>query len=421
MFKTILVILFGNPSPDVPTVYSYIDPGTGSMLFTIAIGIVSTVIYSLKGLFIKLKSRSSKNTPVKDTDSHKYVIFSDSKRYWNVFEGICEEFEKRNIPVLYLTMSEDDEAFTKQYEHIERKYIGNSNAAFSYLNLLKADILLSTTPGLDVYQWKRSRNVKYYVHVPHMVNDITTYRMFGLDYYDAVLCVNSVQKKQIERLEKIRNINNKELEVVGCTYFDRLNNQLKKAQHKRNDVPVVLVAPSWGKSAILSKYGSSILDELVKTGYRIVVRPHPQSFTAEKELIETLMAKYPDIEWNKDADNFEILNRSDILISDFSGVIFDYALVFDKPVIFSPGEFDKSPYDAWWLDENLWTFDVLPQFGAELKSEGIKDIKNIIDVCLKDKENKDKKAIKETAWPEVGNSSRMIVDYMVKKEEEICR
>ena len=47
------------------------------------------------------------------------------------------------------------------------------------------------------------------------------------------------------------------------------------------------------------------------------------------------MNEYPEsdrLEWNRDTDNFNVLNRSDILISDFSGVIFDFSLVYDKPV-----------------------------------------------------------------------------------------
>ena len=40
------------------------------------------------------------------------------------------------------------------------------------------------------------------------------------------------------------------------------------------------------------------------------------------------MDQFPDsdqIEWNRDADNFEVLRKSDIMISDYSGVIFDFA------------------------------------------------------------------------------------------------
>ena len=72
------------------------------------------------------------------------------------------------------------------------------------------------------------------------------------------------------------------------------------------------------------EYGKKIIDVLLQTGYHIIVRPHPQSFTSEKDLMEGLMKEYPDseqLEWNRDADNFEVLKRSDILISDFSGVI----------------------------------------------------------------------------------------------------
>ena len=113
--------------------------------------------------------------------------------------------------------------------------------------------------------------------------------------------------------------------------------------------------PSWGKSAILQKYGGKIIDELLATGYHVIIRPHPQSFKSETELMEeSSCAHYPEsdrLEWNRDTDNFEVLRRSDIMISDFSGVIFDFALVYDKPVIYADTEFDKSPYDAWWLDK----------------------------------------------------------------------
>jgi hypothetical protein len=37
--------------------------------------------------------------------------------------------------------------------------------------MMNADICLSTTPGLDVYQWKRSANVKRYVHILHAAGD----------------------------------------------------------------------------------------------------------------------------------------------------------------------------------------------------------------------------------------------------------
>ncbi len=99
------------------------------------------------------------------------------------------------------------------------------------------------------------------------------------------------------------------------------------------------------------------------------------------------MAKYPDndnLEWNRDNDNFDVLMRSDILISDFSGVIFEYALIFDKPVIYTDTGYDRGVYDAYWLDEPLWTYEVLPFLVAKLTNDSIGDIKSVIDNCISD-------------------------------------
>ena len=64
-----------------------------------------------------------------------------------------------------------------------------------------------------------------------------------------------------------------------------------------------------------------------------------------------------------------MLRRADLLVSDFSGVIFDFTLVFDKPVIYADTKFDKSPYDCWWLDTPYWTFEILPQIGQQLTED----------------------------------------------------
>ena len=110
-----------------------------------------------------------------------YVIFCENKRYWYVFKSICEEFEKHQINISYWTASPDDPALQETYKHVQTKFIGEGNKAFASLNLMNAGIVLATTPGLDVYQWKSSKNVDWYVHIFHSVSDGTGYRMFGLN------------------------------------------------------------------------------------------------------------------------------------------------------------------------------------------------------------------------------------------------
>ena len=401
--------------------FYYIDPGTGSMLFTILIGVLSAGVYAIRNVFIKLRfSLSGGKADVSQNDKIPFVIFSDDKRYCTVFEPICDEFEKREISLTYMTASEDDPLLKKEYKYITTQFIGDGNKAFAKLNMLKADIVLSTTPGLDVYQWKRSRDVKYYVHIFHTVNDVIFYRMFGTDYYDALLLSGDYQIEQIRLLESMRNIKPKELVVVGQPFMDTLYEKRMAVQEQKTPKEniTVLLAPTWGEEGMLRKDADTLIDELIATGYEIIIRPHPQSFKSEVDLMNRLQKKYSNVEWNRDTDNFDVLNKADILISDFSGVVFDFALAFDKPIIYTDiSDFDRGMYDAYWCDCELWTFTTMPKLGKQLE---IGKVKETIDECLTNniyKENRQK--AREESWANIGHSAELTADYLIKKHEEL--
>jgi len=402
---------------------AYIDPGTGSMLFTVLIGIVSAGVYAARAALLKLRFILSGGRADTGGERLAIAIFTDSKRYWNLFEPICDELESRGIESSYLTASPDDPALDKAYEHVHCQFIGEGNKSFATMNMLAADVVLSTTPGLDVYQWKRSRDAAFYVHVPHAVSDVTLYRMFGIDYFDAVLLTGAFQGEQVRALEAARELPEKELRVVGAPYMDTLAARAHDAAQHTADVPTVLLAPSWGTGAILSRYGERMLEALLDTGYHIVVRPHPQSFVSEAELMERLQRAYPDseqLEWNRDNDNFDVLARSDIMISDFSGVIWDYTLAFERPVIYTQPDLDLAPYDACWLDEELWTYKALPQVGVRLDDADLGDMKQLIDRCLADDTlSQGREAVKHECWAYPGESATRIVDYLVEKRDAI--
>ena len=404
---------------------AYIDPGTGSMLFTILLGAITTLYFFAQKFYVKLKVRMSGGKAEKASlEKLPYVIFSDGKQYWSVFKPICDEFEKRKIRISYWTASPDDPALKEQYEYVDRQFIGEGNRAFSKLNMMNAGICLATTPGLDVLQWKRSRNVDWYIHTLHAAGTSAAgYRMFSLDYYDAVLLTGEFQIDEIRELEQKRNLPKKELQVLGCTYMDTMWERLKSTPPAVHEGLTVLLAPSWGSSGILSRYGSKMIDALVQTGFRIIIRPHPQSFRSEKELMDELQAKYPDsdkLRWNRDPDNFEVLHEADIMISDFSSVIFDYTLIFNKPVIYAENTFVKDPYDAAWLDEEMWKFRVLPSIGLPLKEEDFPRMKEVIEAAVSsDKLASGREKAKAEAWAHIGESARLTADYMIEVQERI--
>ena len=397
----------------------YIDPGTGSMLFTILIGVLGAAFYSARMLFIKLRYRLGGGKVEELDKKMPLVIFSDGKQYWKVFAPICKELSARGQEVVYYTMSEDDPALSANLPGMTAEFIGEDNRAFTKLNFLKANVVFSTTPGLDVYQWKRSKDVDFYVHIPHAPNDITLYRMFGIDYYDAILLSGDYQVKQIRQMEAKRELPAKDVVTVGIPYMDDMAARLESVGEAESHERTVLLAPSWGDSALFGVYGGKIIEKLLETGYHVIVRPHPQSFKSEKELMDKLMEKFPNsdkLEWNRDSDNFEVLRRSDILISDFSGVTFDFSLIYDKPVIYTTPNFDLGPYDAWWMEEPLWTTTILPHIGAELTEDKMDSLKELIDTCIEDPRYAEgRKKAKAETWVNAGAGAKKVADYLQEK------
>lgn len=402
----------------------YIDPGTGGMLFTILFGVFGVAVFSIRALMLKLKYRVSGGKSAKLNDQKlPVVVFTDNKRYWNIFEPLLDEFEKRKQKVVYLTCSKDDPVFKKDYEHVTGEFIGEGNKAYSKLNLLNASVVLSSTPSLDVFQWKRSKSVDYYIHILHAANEITLYRMFGTDHYDAIITSGDYQIKQIRQLEELRGIPEREAPICGIPYLDVLKSRLEAAGPAPAHERTVLLAPTWGAVGILSRFGEKLLDPLTATGYKIIIRPHPQSYAAEKEMLDHLMSKYsdnPNVIWNRDNDNFEVLRQSDILISDYSGIVFDFTLVFDKPLIYTDTNYDLNPYDAAWIEEQPWTFGILPKLGIELNDGNVSDIKELIDKCIEDPSfGQGRNQARSETWACIGSGTENVVNFVTDKYNEV--
>ncbi|MCK9169258.1 MAG: CDP-glycerol glycerophosphotransferase family protein [Treponema sp.] len=407
------------------SLFLYIDPGTGSMLFSILIGAAATLFFLVKAAVLKLKlffsGQKNRDALQHDASWKQYVIYCEGKQYWNVFKPVAEEFEKRHIQLTYYTSAKDDPVFEQKYEYVKPDYIGEGNAAFARLNLLSAGIVLMTTPGLQVYQLKRSKNVKHYAHVLHAASDATMYRLFGIDYFDSVLLTGDYQKADIQHIEAQRSLNPKELVTVGCTYLDVLAERIASIPDEENHPFTVLVSPSWGPSALLSKYGEKLLTPLAATGWRIIVRPHPQSKKSEPKMLEALTEKYkdtPNVEWDYNRENVFSMKKADIMISDFSGIIYDYTFLCDKPVMYVNAELDLRPYDAYDLDggKNIWQFNVLKKIGIELKEEHFADIQNVIrNASDSPVLAGERKKAKEEAWMFRGEAGKNIADFMITR------
>lgn len=401
----------------------YIDPGTGSMLFAIVLGLITTCIFLFRGFFIKFKIMLQGEKISEGDDKMPFVIFTDSKRYWNVFADICDEFERRELECHYYTASPDDPVFEREYKFVQPKFIGEGNKGIARLNMMKAEICLATTPGLDVLQWKRSKDVDWYVHIYHGLDDSRGYRMFGLDYFDAILATGEIQEPTIRALEEMRGTPRKEVVIVGSADFDYIMRKAEGYKREPNEITTVLLAPSWGDSSILNRFGERIISALVATGYKIIIRPHPQTKQVEEDMLNELQAKFPEsdmLSWNYDNDNFKVLSQADIMISDYSSVIWDYLFTFERPFIYADTNHDRSPYDAAWFDDTPWLFRSLEQLGIKLDENEFDNLKSIIDGAIASEKFKaNLERIRNEGWNYRGEAYKRTVDYMVQKREEL--
>ena len=407
--------------------HCYIDPGTGSMLFSVLIGFVSIFFFAAKTALIKIKTlpiwyKKNENATATGKD---IVIYSEGKQYWNVFRPVLEEFDKRQFPVTFYTSDENDLCFDFKSDFVTTSFIGKGNKAYATLNLLDANIVLMTTPGLDVYQLKRSKMVKHYSHILHSADDVTTYRLFGLDYFDSVLLTGDYQKEAIRKLEDLRKLPAKNLITIGCTYLDIAMNKIKELPviEKKDSLPTVLVSPSWGENGLLKKYGMSLLKPLAESGFHIIIRPHPQTSISEKDMLEKIqddLKSYTEIEWDFERENIMSIQKADIMISDFSGIIFDYMFLFSRPVIYTSYNFDKRPYDCSDLEEEPFKFRCIRELGIKLTEKDFLNIKDIILQNINNEELKEKIVqAKNTAWMNQGNAGVKCVDALLDIKEKL--
>jgi hypothetical protein len=108
------------------------------------------------------------------------------------------------------------------------------------------------------------------------------------------------------------------------------------------------------------------------------------------------------------------------MISDYSGIIFDFVFLFKKPVLFSNAHFDPEMYDASDLDHEPWKFTVVREFGFELKDSDIPLIREKIEAALEDRRLLDvMEKARDTAWQHIGESGEKVADFMIAKQKTL--
>ena len=223
---------------------------------------------------------------------------------------------------------------------------------------LKAELLVMTMPSLETYFIKRSRVYPvHYVYVFHsIVSSHTIYRKGAFDHFDSIFCTGPHHVEEIKATERLYNLNHKNLVECGYGLLDKLQKN-KPVQNQelctKDGRKKILVAPSWGKKGLLETKGLELVKILLDAGYHVTVRPHPMTIRKWPKIIKTIKNEFKDntnFEMETDVSSFESLYSTYGLISDWSGIGFEYAFVCERPVLYIDGfpkinnpSYDKIP------------------------------------------------------------------------------
>ena len=354
--------------------FAYLDPGTGSLLLYALLGIATTVLFALRSLWYSAKGRAVLSRRVHTSSSLPDILFhSEGGHYWQVFQPVIEALRGQGISCAYVTPDAADPALSLGGEGFKAINPGKEAMTIAYMNAASAALVISTTPHLDVYMLKRSRRVKHYAHLFHAPTDVAFYEKYAFDYYDSLFTVGAFQERSIRQLEERRGLPRKELYKTGCTYFEYMLQEMKgRPATGRQEGLTVLYATGWGPRSSVPEYGTTIVERLSREGIRVIFRPHPHSYVSEPRIMrdmEERISRSPLAELDRNRTGIGSMERADIMIADLSGVLFDWAFLYGKPVILANSEADLGGQEGEDLSGEVWDIETSKRLAAHCLSD----------------------------------------------------
>ena len=279
-------------------------------------------------------------------DKH-IVFYSEGSGFFKYFRGaIMYLLEHSNGVIHYITNDPDDQVFelSKTMPRLVPYYIGKTRS-ITLMMKMDADVVVTTLGDLENFYIKRSyvrKDIEYVYMFHHCTSMVATSTKGEYEHYDTLLCTGPFQPAEVRAVEKYYGTKPKKLVEVGYDLIDseiEAYNKLVAEGKAHNERPVVLVAPSWQEDNLLDSCIDDIIGSLLGNGWRIIVRPHPEYTKRYRPRWEALLARYADtpedeLYFEKDFSSNETIFTSDILVTDWSSVSFEFAFSTLKPCIF---------------------------------------------------------------------------------------
>ena len=264
-------------------------------------------------------------------DLYNFIRLKRSKTVFRIGFFLENNFIYEYLEPYILRKIKQHKILILSFEDINRDYLNLKNIFIFKTKLFQEIVFLtlnlkylySSTPDLNFTIFKKSKFSKckyiYLSHTPVSMNLI--YRKNAFDHFDAVQATSVYQYKEMKEIIKKRNLKTK---VFKSEYLF-VKKQITKIKSGNFETDL-LIAPSWNSNFYKTNC-HLILNKLLKE-YKISfkLRPHPLSFKKKEISLSELKKE------NIPVDNLKYIDfqKYDFLISDWSGIFIEYALIFRR-------------------------------------------------------------------------------------------
>lgn len=315
------------------------------------------------------------------------VFYAEQEGYFPIFEGILDELVRTySHSVCYVTSDPEDPILVAKRSGVRTFYIDSLLQVF--MRFLNSRVVVMTLPDLENLHLKRSINPVHYVYMFHSVlSTHMGYREGAFDHYDSILCTSPHQVAEIRRTEELYHLPAKILVKAGYHRLERIREAFARWSQnaKKNEPPIVLIAPTWSKDNLIERYGTACVQAIRESGYEVVLRFHPEMVKRKPSLIAELDGRFRDDDFvtlEKSVAGDDSLLKADLLVTDWSGVAVEYAFGTERPVLFIdlPRKVNNENYENLGLEP--FEVSVREEIGMILPSEQIPQIGAAIERLL---------------------------------------
>ncbi|MBP5191142.1 MAG: CDP-glycerol glycerophosphotransferase family protein [Opitutales bacterium] len=267
----------------------------------------------------------------------RITFFSEKDIYYQTFEPFLTELLRDpNFTCSYLTRDPKDPILTN---HPERVYPFYFNAFIkSIFDHIDATCLVMTMPDLNTLYVRKNNKTREYVYLFHSFSSThLQYNERAFDAYDTIFCVGPHHIQEIQKREQQFSLPKKRLLSIGYPRIERIESNYQRYTKKYPGQTTVLIAPTWSIASLFVNGIDALLEALQTTPYRVIVRPHPEFLkrcAGSAQSLKAHVQAIPNFFWEDTLLSEENLYEADLLVTDRSGIAFEYAFGTQRPVLF---------------------------------------------------------------------------------------